>query len=161
MTVASRHGHTALPRQRDAGPILRSRAGQARYRKAKKVWPSGHRTKDSMAVRPPDQRQYGRPATGPPLCKGSCRRRPTEGLTQCLRFQVMLLHRAESFTRLYNPPCMALPCCPPFAQGGLWCCRTRQLNESWLYSLRQREERPSRHWAGSAVWERGHPANPP
>ena len=19
-----------------------------------------------------------------------------------------------------NPPCMALPCCPPFAQGGLW-----------------------------------------
>src|SRR5699024_4861365 len=26
----------------------------------------------------------------------------------------------ESFTRLYNPPCMAEPCCPPFAQGGLW-----------------------------------------
>ena len=33
---------------------------------------------------PPRQREYGRPATGPPLCKGSCRRTPTEGLTACL-----------------------------------------------------------------------------
>ena len=30
------------------------------------------------------QREYGRPATGPPLCKGSCRRTPTEGLPACL-----------------------------------------------------------------------------
>ena len=40
-------------------------------------WPSAtekarcvHLGKDSMAVRPPDQREYGRPDTGPPLCKG-------------------------------------------------------------------------------------------
>ena len=49
--------HTALPRwRRAAAPILRSRAGPVVRRKAKKVWPSGHRTKESMAVRPPDQR---------------------------------------------------------------------------------------------------------
>ena len=48
-----------------SAPILRSRAGPVVRRKAKKVWPSGHRTKESMAVRTPDQRKYGRPATGP------------------------------------------------------------------------------------------------
>ena len=36
------------------------------------------------------QRQYGRPATGPPLCKGSCRRTPTEGLTASRRTQAVL-----------------------------------------------------------------------
>ena len=43
-----------------------------------------------MAVRTPDQRQYGRPATGPPLCKGSCRRTPTEGLAEYRRWQPVL-----------------------------------------------------------------------
>ena len=38
----------------------------------------------------PRQRQYGRPATGPPLCKGSCRRTPTEGLTASRRTQAVL-----------------------------------------------------------------------
>ena len=65
--------------RRAAAPILRSRAGgepplpycapapgrlyaekQRKYGRPatgpKKVWPSGHRTKESMAVRPPDQR---------------------------------------------------------------------------------------------------------
>ncbi len=47
----------ALGKQRDAAPILRSRARQARCRKAKTA----------------------------PLCKGSCRRTPTEGLTASRR----------------------------------------------------------------------------
>ena len=41
---------------------------------------------------------------------------------------------AEPFNGPYNPPCMAAPCCPPFAQGGLRSasavklrCRTRQV----------------------------------
>ena len=37
-------------------------------------------------------------------------------------FRTRSQHPAESFARLHNPPCMALPCCPPFAQGGLSLC---------------------------------------
>ena len=29
-------------------------------------------------------------------------------------------NQVESFTEFYNPPCMAAPCCPPFAQGRLF-----------------------------------------
>ena len=42
--------------------------------------------------------------------------------------------RLGGLTQFYNPPCMAAPCCPPFAQGGLRSasavilrCRTRQV----------------------------------
>ena len=28
--------------------------------------------------------------------------------------------KLSGFVWPYNPPCMALPCCPPFAQGGLF-----------------------------------------
>ena len=68
LQAAASRGHTALPRW--ASPVQKG--------------------KDSMAVRTPDQRQYGRPATGPPLCKGSCRRTPTEGLAASRRTQAVL-----------------------------------------------------------------------
>ena len=69
------------------------------------------------------------------MCKGSCRRTPTEGLAASRRWQPALPvpcrdtqtalprwaveRKPVGVSWLHNPPCMALPCCPPFAQGGL------------------------------------------
>ena len=69
------------------------------------------------------------------------------GEAQCLGRQAVLPHRATErrlvgIARLHNPPCMALPCCPPFAQGGLRSaatpilrCRAGQSNQGWLCPL--------------------------
>ena len=64
-------GHTALPRRASPVPGL-----------SYSLCPGKHNE--------PRQRQYGRPATGPPLCKGSCRRTPTEGLAEYRRWQPVL-----------------------------------------------------------------------
>ena len=106
--------------------------------------------KDSMAVRPPDQRQYGRPDTGPktvwpsgpsawaailrsragparcrkakkaPLCKGSCRRTPTEGLPACLADDAHTRH-----TRSIEAPGASPPASSGFNQPK-FCCPARQ-----------------------------------
>ena len=56
-----------------------------------------------------------------PLCKGSCRRTPTEGLPACLADDAHTRRLVSSICLCaINPPGMALPCCPPFAQGGLF-----------------------------------------
>ena len=56
-----------------------------------------------------------------PLCKGSCRRTPTEGLSACLADDAHTRRLASSICLCaINPPGMALPRCPPFAQGGLF-----------------------------------------
>ena len=69
------------------------------------------------------------------------------GEAQCLGRQAVLPHRATErrlvgIARLHNPPCMALPCCPPFAQGGLRSasapilrCRAGQSNQGRLCPL--------------------------
>ena len=85
----------ALGKQRDAAPILRSRARQARCRKAKTA----------------------------PLCKGSCRRTPTEGLTASRRTQAVLPHptienqlnHSPGFT---IPPAWLRHAVPPLHKGG-------------------------------------------
>ena len=48
--------------------------------------------------------------------------------------------------RLHNPPCMALPCCPPFAQGGLFFAQASTTDPGSVAGR------------GSAVWERRHSA---
>ena len=40
--------------------------------------------------------------------------------TAILRCRAELQNLANWCTKFHNPPCMALPCCPPFAQGGLF-----------------------------------------
>ena len=122
--VASRHTHTALPRWRASvtlDPFL-SLPRQIQRAKAKRV----------LAVRPPDRsrarqqnqgRLYAEQQRSPPCAKGGggLRRRGDwqrdAAPKRCSRTRSQ--HPAESFAWLHNPPCMALPCCPPFAQGGL------------------------------------------
>ena len=60
-----------------------------------------------------------------PLCKGSCRRTPTEGLTASRRTQAVLPHPTIENQLNHSlgfaiPPAWRCHAVPPFAQGGLF-----------------------------------------
>ncbi len=145
------------PRRRGSAAILRCRAGQ--QNQAGSVQPGKERN-DCPGTGPlprwaspvpglsyslfpgkhnePRQRQYGRPATGPPLCKGSCRRTPTEGLAEYRRWQPVLPVRCPDGPSAWAV-ILSLPrrIQPAKAKRGMAAgpprrCRARQLNESRL-----------------------------
>ena len=70
-----------------------------------------------------EPRHWARPATGPPLCKGSCRRTPTEGLTASHRTQAVLPHPTIE-NQLNHSPGFAIPpdmaAAPRRHKGGLF-----------------------------------------
>ena len=113
-----------------SAPILRSRAGGEP--------PLPYCAPAPGRLYAEKQRKYGRPDTGPvcragqarcrkaktaPLCKGSCRRTPTEGLTASRRTQAVLPHPTIE-NQLNHSPGFAIPpawrchAVPPLHKGG-------------------------------------------
>ena len=84
------------------------------------------------------------------MTPAECRQRDAAPILRCrsrvgtakLRCRAEFQNLANWCTKFHNPPCMALPCCPPFAQGGLFfgpVPQKRLVGSAWLRQGPRRE----------------------